>query len=98
MSPQPLNIRSKILDLEATMPLAHVTKSGNVSIPKAWRDELGILPNSTVIMQRNGDGIVIQPMKNTKMKKPFQEIDEEMKQRKIVITREEAMNHDNFYS
>jgi len=35
------------------MPLAHVSQSGNISIPKSWRDELGIEPNSEVIIERS---------------------------------------------
>lgn len=45
------------------MPLAYVTKTGNISIPKKWRDELGITPNSNVILKKANHTIIIEPLR-----------------------------------
>ena len=42
------------------MPLAYVTKTGNVSIPKKWRDELGIESGNMVKAKKEGDKVIIQ--------------------------------------
>lgn len=76
------------------MPLAHVTKTGNISIPKKWRDELGIEPNSNVIMQKMDNNIVIEPLKKEELKTIFKKIDEEIRKKGIVFTREEAIKDD----
>ena len=76
------------------MPLAHVTQTGNISIPKSWRDELGIEPNSSVIMEKKDDLIIIEPLKKKSLKEAFHAIDEEVKRKKIVITRAEAIRDD----
>lgn len=76
------------------MPLAHVTKTGNISIPKKWRDDLGIEPNSNVIIQKTDHKIVIEPLKKEELKTVFRKIDEEIRERKIVFTREEAVKDD----
>lgn len=75
------------------MAIAHITQTGNVSIPKQWRDELGIEQNSDVLIEKKDDKIIIQPLKK-KMTKPFAEIDKEVKQKKIVFTRKEAVQDD----
>ena len=76
------------------MPLAHVTKTGNISIPKKWREELGIEPNSRVIIQKIDHTIVIEPLKREELKVIFRKIDEEIKKKGIVFTREEAVKDD----
>lgn len=76
------------------MPLAHVTKTGNISIPKKWRDDLGIEPNSSVIIQKTDHKIVIEPLKKEELKTVFRKIDEEIRERKIVFTREDAVKDD----
>ncbi len=73
------------------MPLAHVTQTGNVSIPKSWRDELGIEPGSTIIMERIDYKIVIEPMTRPDL---FKKMDEEAKRKNIKFTREEAIRDD----
>ncbi len=74
------------------MSIAHVTRSGNISIPKSWRDELGIMPNSSVIIEKKRHCIVIEPLKRGK--DLFKEIDEEIARKKIKITREFAVKDD----
>lgn len=79
------------------MPIAHVTQTGNISIPKSWRDELGIVPNSSVIMEKVDHTIVIEPLKTKKnLKEAFKEIDDEIKRKKITFTHEEAIARDLF--
>lgn len=74
------------------MPLAHVTQTGNVSIPKSWRDELGIEPGSKIIMEKSRDRIIIEPIR--KDLNDLRKIDEEIKRKKIKFTREEAIRDD----
>ena len=76
------------------MPLAHVTETGNISIPKKWREELGIEPNSKVIIQKTAHNIIIEPLKQEELKAAFRKIDEEVRKKKIVFTREEAIKDD----
>ena len=76
------------------MPLAHITKTGNISIPKRWRDELGIEPNSNVIIQKMNHSIVIEPLKKEELKTVFKKIDDEIRRKGIVFTREEAVKDD----
>ncbi len=85
--------KSDILDMRYKMPLAHVTKTGNVSIPKKWRLELGIKPGSNVVMELKNNKIVIESLKE---KKNFYDIDQEVKEKKIKFTRKEAIR-DDFY-
>lgn len=75
------------------MTLAHVTQTGNVSIPKKWRDELGIEPESDVILQKTDNKIIIEPLKKG-LKGDFKRIDDEMERKKIVFTRGEAVKDD----
>ena len=74
------------------MSIAHVTRSGNISLPKPWREELGIALNSSVIIEKKKNCIVIEPM--TSGKKLFKEIDEEVAKKKIKFTREFAVKDD----
>ena len=76
------------------MPIGHVTQTGNISIPKQWRDELGIMPNSGVILEREGNRIFIEPLKKPSLKDAFCKIDDEMKRKKIKFTTEEATRDD----
>lgn len=76
------------------MPLAHVTETGNISIPKKWREELGIEPNSKVIIQKTARNIVIEPLKQEELKAAFRKIDEEIRKKRITFTREEAVKDD----
>ena len=76
------------------MTLAHVTQTGNVSIPKKWRDELGIEPNSDVILQKTDSKIIIEPLKKDELKNTFKKIDEEIKRKNITFTRKEAVKDD----
>ena len=76
------------------MALAHVTQTGNISIPKKWRDELGIEPNSSVVLEKIDHKLVIEPLKKYELKDVFKKIDEEIKKRKISFTREEAIKDD----
>ena len=76
------------------MPLAHVTETGNISIPKKWREELGIEPNSKVIIQKTARNIVIEPLKQEELKSAFKKIDEEIRKKRITFTREEAVKDD----
>ena len=78
------------------MPLAHVSQSGNISIPKSWRDELGIEPNSEVIIEMQNDTIIIEPLKTKSLKEAFRAIDEEIRQKGIIFTKEEAIADDLF--
>ncbi|MBI2143569.1 AbrB/MazE/SpoVT family DNA-binding domain-containing protein [Candidatus Woesearchaeota archaeon] len=78
------------------MSLAHVTKTGNVSIPKEWRKALGIEPNSNVIIHKLERKIVIEPLKQEKFHDTLAKIDDEVKKKKITFSREEAVK-DDFY-
>ncbi len=76
------------------MQIGHVTKTGNISIPKEWRDELGIGPNSSVMIEKKDDKIIIEPLKKKTLNGAFNAIDEEMKKKKISFTRAEAIKDD----
>lgn len=76
------------------MPIAHVTQAGNISIPKSWRDELGIELNSDVSIEKENCKIVIEPLKRKSLSESFKEIDEEIKKKKIAFTRKEAVKDD----
>ena len=76
------------------MPLAYVTQTGNISIPKKWRDELGIEPNSNVLLERIDHKIVIEPLKRQNLGNIFQKVDEEIQRKNIKFTREEAIKDD----
>lgn len=76
------------------MPIAHVTQTGNISIPKSWRDELGIAPNSSVIMEKIDHTIVIEPLKKKSLREELKEVDREARKQKIFFTREEAIADD----
>jgi len=78
------------------MPLAHVSQSGNISIPKSWRDELGIELNSEVIIEKENDTIIIELLKPKNLKEAFKAIDEEIRQKGITFTKEEAVADDLF--
>lgn len=79
------------------MSLAYVTQTGNVSIPKKWRDELGIEPNSNVIIEKADNKIIIEPLNKSKLADVFRDIDDEIKKKKITFSREEALK-DDLYS
>lgn len=76
------------------MPLARVTQSGNISIPKAWRDEFGIALNSTILLEKKKEGILIQPLNNKSLAEAFKIIDDEMKSKGITFTRKESIQDD----
>ena len=76
------------------MPLAHITKTGNVSIPKKWRDELGIEPDSSIVIQKIEHKIIIEPLKKEKFQDILKKIDEEVRKRKIAFSKEEAIKDD----
>ena len=76
------------------MLIGHITQTGNISIPKKWRDELGIGPNSSVMIEKKEDKIIIEPLKRKTLKGAFSVIDEEMKRKKISFTRPEAVKDD----
>lgn len=76
------------------MSLAHVTQTGNISIPKEWRDELGIEPNSNVILEKINHKIVIEPLKKKELKDTFRTIDEEIRKKGVKFTKEEAIKDD----
>lgn len=76
------------------MPLVTVTKTGNVCIPKDWRDELGIAPNTSVIMEKKGGKIFIEPLSKEDFKESLKRFDEQMKKKGIKFTREEAIKDD----
>lgn len=76
------------------MPIAHVTQTGNISIPKSWREELGIEPLSGVLIERIENTIIIEPLRKKILGESFKEIDEEIKRKKIVFTRKEAVRDD----
>ncbi len=74
--------------------IGHVTETGNISLPKAWRVELGIEPNSDVLIERTDEKITIEPLKKKTLKESFKTIDEEMRKKRISFTREEAVRDD----
>ena len=76
------------------MVIGHVTQTGNISIPKSWRDELGIEPNSSVIIEKKNDKIIIEPLKKKTLKEEFKYVDEEVKNKKITFTLREAVRDD----
>ncbi len=76
------------------MAIAHITQTGNISIPKSWRDELGIEPNSEVLLEMVDDKILIEPLKKKTLAESFHEIDEEIRRKKIAFTRKESLEDD----
>ena len=76
------------------MPLGHITQTGNVSIPKKWRDELGIKPNSKIMLNIKKNQIIIEPLIEHSLKDQFKKIDAEIKRKKIRFSREEAIKDD----
>ena len=78
------------------MVIAHVTQTGNISIPKLWREELGIEPDSEVFMEKTNTGITIEPLKPKSLIVAFRAIDKEIRTKDISFTREEAIAHDFF--
>ncbi|MBI2666689.1 AbrB/MazE/SpoVT family DNA-binding domain-containing protein [Candidatus Woesearchaeota archaeon] len=78
------------------MPLAHITQSGNIFLPRSWREELGIEADSKVLIEKKSNTIIIMPLKQMSLEEEFREIDEEIKRKKITFTREEAIR-DDFY-
>ncbi len=76
------------------MTLAQVTQSGNISIPKSWRDELGIAPNTKVLLIKRCDKIIIEPLQRKNLSDAFKEIDDEIKRKKVKFTMEEAVADD----
>ena len=78
------------------MTLAHVTQSGNISLPKSWREELGIEPDSEVLIEKTATTIIIEPLKPKTLRETFKSIDEEIRKKKIVFTRAEAVTDDLF--
>ena len=74
--------------------IGHMSKTGNISIPKKWREELGFRTSGSLVMERKGNKIIIEPMATGPLKDAFKEIDEEMHRKGIVITMEEAINTD----
>ena len=79
-------------DIYNIVTIAHITQTGNVSIPKSWREQMGIEANSSVLMEMEGNRIIIEPLR--KKTKIFEEIDEEIKNKGIKFTREEAIKDD----
>ena len=65
------------------MPIAHITQSGNISLPKQWRDELGLEPNSDVLIEKQNNSIIIQSLRKKTLAEGFKSIDEEIKRKKI---------------
>lgn len=76
------------------MPLAHVTETGNISIPKKWRDELGIAAGTSVILEKKNGKLFIEPMSSKPLKDAWKAIDQEIKRKKIQFTMEEAIRDD----
>ena len=74
--------------------LGHMTKTGNVSIPKQWREELGFRENGSLIIERKGNKIIIEPMYPGSVKDAWKEIDEEIERKGIKFTMEEALAND----
>ena len=93
MKNRKINISDMISKI--SMPLAHVTKTGNISIPKQWRDELGIEPNSDVVIEKVKQKIIIEPLGTKKsLREAFKAIDEEIRRKGIKFTMEEAIKDD----
>ena len=86
----------KISYLRYEMPLAHVTRTGNISIPKEWREALGIEPNSSVVINRSEHKIIIEPLRKEKFQTILKGLDEEISRKKISFSKEEALK-DDFY-
>ena len=76
------------------MPIAHVTQTGNISIPKMWRDELGIELNSDILIEKKNGTITIEPLKKKNHAEAFRAIDEEIKRKGITLSRKEAVQDD----
>lgn len=76
------------------MPIAHVTQSGNISIPKQWRDDLQIDPDSDVLIKIDKYRIIIEPLRKGSLAGAFSGIDEEIKRKGITFSRKEAIKDD----
>ena len=68
-----------------------MTRTGNISIPKKWREELGIAPDSSVVMHKLENKIVIEPLKKGDLHQMLSKIDEEMRTKKVKFSQEEAV-------
>lgn len=71
-----------------------MSETGNISIPKSWRDELGLGPHASVIIEKVGRKIVIEPMANKSMAEAVEELQAEMRRKKIKFTEEEMIRDD----
>ncbi len=76
------------------MAIGHVTQAGNISLPKSWRDELGIELNSEIILEKVDDKIIIEPLKKKTLAEEFKALDEEIKRKRVKFSREEAIKDD----
>ena len=72
------------------MVIGHITQTGNISIPKKWREELGIEPNSSVIIEKKNNKIIIEPL-NKNLVYSAQQIRKYVKEKRIKLTKEEIM-------
>jgi len=71
-----------------------MSETGNVSIPKSWRDELGLGPHASVIIEKVGRKIVIEPLSKGSLAEAFKDIDDEIREKGITITMKEAVKDD----
>ncbi len=74
--------------------IGHMSKTGNVSIPKKWREELGFREKGSLIIEKKGNKIVIESMNGGSLKDAWKEIDEKIKREGIRFTRKEALADD----
>ena len=71
-----------------------MSETGNVSIPKSWSDELGLGPHASVIIEKVGRKIVIEPLSKGSLAEAFKDIDDEIREKGITITMKEAVKDD----
>jgi len=76
------------------MEIKKMSETGNVSIPKSWRDELGLGPHASVIIEKVGRKIVIEPLSKGSLAEAFKDIDDEIREKGITITMKEAVKDD----
>ncbi|HIG93238.1 TPA: AbrB/MazE/SpoVT family DNA-binding domain-containing protein [Candidatus Woesearchaeota archaeon] len=76
------------------MAIGHVTQAGNISLPKAWREELGIELDSEVLIEKVEDKIVIEALRTTTLTEMFKGIDQEIQKKKVTFSLKEAVRDD----
>ncbi len=82
------------------MPTSTLTKKGQITIPKAIRDELGLKVNDRVHFVKKGDDILIKPIKGNildlkgavKSKNLGEDFEQVRKETRKIVAKKAAKN------